>query len=75
MNVGELRKALENLPDDMPVVYAWTWLSPRDLCVGRRRGSDPVECLLLDGNLSAKAEKFGNTILWQEVDELQAHSR
>jgi hypothetical protein len=65
MNVGELRKALEHLPDQMQVVYAWTWLSPRDLCIGRRRGSDPVECLLFDGNLSAKAQKFGNTILWQ----------
>ena len=71
MNVGELRKALEHLPDDMPVIYAWTWLSPRDLCIGRRRGSDPVECLLLDGNLSAKAQKFGNTILWQETIQLQ----
>lgn len=71
MTVGDLRNALENLPDEMPVVYAWTWLSPRDLCIGRRRGSDPVECFLLDGNLSAKAQKFGNTILWQDADQLR----
>jgi hypothetical protein len=68
MNVGEMRKALEHLPDEMPVVYAWTWLSPKDVCIGRRRGSDSTECLLLDGNLSAKAKKFGNTVLWQEAN-------
>lgn len=68
MNVGELRKAMEHLPDEMPVVYAWTWLSPKDVCIGRRRGNGSIECLLLDGNLSEKAKKFGNTILWQEAN-------
>lgn len=74
MNVGELKKALENLPDEMPVVYAWTWLSPRDMCIGRRRGSDSTKCLLFDGNLSSKAQKFGNTVLWQGVDQPHSHS-
>jgi hypothetical protein len=71
MNVGELRKVLENLPDDMPVVYAWTWLPPMDVCTGRRRGNGSAECLLFDGNLSAKAQKFGNTILWQEANSAE----
>lgn len=71
MTVGELRKALAHLPDDMPVVYAWTWLSPRDLCTGNRRGTGPVECLLLDGNVAGKAQKFGNTILWQADAQAQ----
>ena len=72
MNVGELRKAVEHLPDEMPVVYAWTWLSPKDMCIGRRRGDGSIECLLLDGNLSSKAKKFGNTLLWQEADTTKA---
>lgn len=75
MTVGELRKALAHLPDDMPVVYAWTWLSPKNLCTGRRRGTGPFECLLLDGNLGRKAEEFGNTILWQEDDQVQTASK
>lgn len=73
MKVGELRRVLEHLPDEMPVVYAWTRLSPRDVCIGRRRGSGSVECLPLDGDLSAKAQKFGNTILWQQADALPKH--
>jgi hypothetical protein len=67
LTVGELKKAIQHLPDEMPIVHAWNWLSPRDLCIGRRRGEDPVQCLLLDGNLSARARRFRNTVLWQEV--------
>jgi len=69
MNVGQLRKALENLPDEMPVLYAWTWVSPTDVCTGRRRGeqSSP-ECLLLDGDVSPKAKRLGNTVLWKEPE-------
>jgi hypothetical protein len=67
LTVGELREAILHLPDETPVIFAWTWLSPRDLCLGRRRGDGSIKCLLLDGNLSAKAKKFGNTILWQEA--------
>ncbi len=69
MTVGELKKVLEHLPDEMPVVYAWTWLSPKDVCIGRRRGNGPIESLLLDGNLSPKAKRFGNTILWEDADK------
>ena len=75
MNVGELRKALENLPAEMQVVYAWTWRSPHDLCIGKRRGTGAADCLLLDGNLSMKAQKFGNVILWQEANQIQAPPR
>jgi hypothetical protein len=68
MTVGDLRKTLEHLPDEMSVVYAWTWLSPKDVCLGRRRGKGPVECLLLDGDISPKAKRFGNTVLWSEAE-------
>jgi hypothetical protein len=67
LTVRELKEAIQHLPDETPVLYAWTWLSPKDMCIGRRRGTGSVECLLLDGNLSAKAKKFGNTVLWQEA--------
>jgi hypothetical protein len=69
MTVKELREALAHLPDDMPVVYVWTWLSPKDVCIGKRRGNGPTECLLLDGNLSEGARRFGNIVLWQEADK------
>lgn len=67
MTVGELRSVLNKLPSEMHVVYARTWLSPMDVCIGRRRGDGRTECLLLDGNLSTKAKGFGNTVLWQQT--------
>ncbi len=69
LTVGELKEAIRNLPDEAPVLYAWNWLSPKDLCLGRRRGNGPNECLLFDGNLSARASRFGNTILWQVAEK------
>ena len=66
MTVSELKKAIENLPDEMPVVYAWNWLPPRDICTGKRRGSGETDFLVLDGKLSTRALKYGNTLQWEE---------
>lgn len=73
LTVRKLKQAIQHLPDETPVVYAWTWVSPRDLCLGRRRGNGPDECLLLDGNLSGKAKKFGNAVLWQSGDDSEGN--
>jgi hypothetical protein len=56
----------------MQVVHAWTWRSPHDLCIGKGRCTGVVEYLLLEGNISMKAQKFGNVILWQEADQKEA---
>ena len=67
MTLGEFRKATEGLSDDMPILYAWTWRPPTDLCLGGYMSNRP-EALLLDGNQGAWAKQFSNQVLWEQTE-------
>jgi len=67
MTVGDLRKALEGLPDEMLVLYAWTWHSPGDICLGGYMGGGSPQ-LLFDGNRGPWEQQFNNTVLWEQTE-------
>ena len=67
LTLGEFRKATEKFPDEMPILYAWTWHSPQDVCLGGYMGSE-TKSILLDGNVSAWGKQFHNEVLWSDKD-------
>lgn len=67
MTVGDLRKAIEGLPDEMLVLYAWTWNSPTDVCLGGYMGAGGPQ-LLLDGNRGYWEKQFNNKVLWEQTE-------
>jgi hypothetical protein len=71
LTVGELRKIIEGLDDTMPVLYAWTWRSPDDICLGSYMQATKHQCLLFDGDTRAWEKSFGNKVLWRKpADEV-----
>lgn len=66
LTLGDFRKATEGLPDDLSILYAWTWSSPSDVCLGGYMGSSS-ESILLDGNMGKWEKQFGNKILWEDT--------
>ena len=66
MKVKDLKKAIEDLDDNTPVLYAWTWRSPSDLSLGSYMSGSDHKCLLLDGNQDKWSQQFGNEVLWEE---------
>jgi len=69
MNLGDFRKATEGLPDDTPILYAWTWSSPEDLCLGTYLSGGGPSSLLLDGDRGLWEEQFHNQVLWRQLPE------
>ncbi len=65
MTLGDFRKATKDLPDDMLILYAWTWRCPRDLSVGAYMGAIGHDHLLLDGNQGDWAKGFKNKVLYE----------
>lgn len=70
LTVGDLRKAIDGLREETPILYAWTWNSPSDLCLGGYMGSDN-RCLLLDGNKGNWEKGFHNKVLWDDTPDEQ----
>ena len=64
MTVGDLRQIVAdpNIPDDTPVIYAWIWRSPEDVCLGSYLDGGGKAALLLDGAYGP----FNNKILWEQ---------
>ena len=65
MTVADLKKAIEGLPDDTPVLYAWTWRSPSTISLGRYLGAKvSQQCLLFDEPFNKHGH--GNEVLYHE---------
>lgn len=61
MTVGQLKEATKDVPDDTPIVYAWTWGNLELVSLGSYLGTGG-DCLILGATI--KPGEYDNTVLF-----------